>query len=251
MRAIRIQEFGGPEAMGLEELPTPKPGDGQALVRIEAAGVNFIDVYQRTGLYKDPLPVWPRARGRGRRRGGGRRRHDGPRRRPRRVDRHPGIVRDPQRGAGRPARHAARGRRRARGRVRDAPGHDGALPRPLDVPAEARATRAWSTRRRAASGSSSARWRSGRGRGSSGPSPPRRRRSSRARRARDDVILYTRQDFEAEVKRLTGGKRRPGRLRLRRQGHLREGLRLPGAARATWCSTAHRAGRSRRSTPRC
>jgi NADPH2:quinone reductase len=42
--------------MGLEELPTPKPGDGQALVRIEAAGVNFIDVYQRTGLYKNPLP---------------------------------------------------------------------------------------------------------------------------------------------------------------------------------------------------
>ena len=56
MRAIRIQQFGGPEAMGLEELPTPKPGDGQALVRIEAAGVNFIDVYQRAGLYKNPLP---------------------------------------------------------------------------------------------------------------------------------------------------------------------------------------------------
>jgi NADPH2:quinone reductase len=56
MRAIRVHEFGGPEAMRLEELPTPKPADGQALVRIEAAGVNFIDVYQRTGLYKNPLP---------------------------------------------------------------------------------------------------------------------------------------------------------------------------------------------------
>jgi len=56
MRAIRVHEFGGPEAMRLEELPIPKPGDGQALVRIEAAGVNFIDVYQRTGLYKNPLP---------------------------------------------------------------------------------------------------------------------------------------------------------------------------------------------------
>ena len=56
MHAIRIRQFGGPEAMGLEELPTPKPGDGQVLVRIEAAGVNFIDVYQRTGLYKNPLP---------------------------------------------------------------------------------------------------------------------------------------------------------------------------------------------------
>ncbi|HEY7141066.1 MAG TPA: quinone oxidoreductase [Methylomirabilota bacterium] len=56
MRAIRVHQFGGPEAMKLEELPTPKPGDGQALVRLEAAGVNFIDVYQRTGLYKNPLP---------------------------------------------------------------------------------------------------------------------------------------------------------------------------------------------------
>ena len=57
MRAIRVPQYGGPEAMKLEELPTPKPGAGQALVRIEAAGVNFIDVYQRTGLYKGELPV--------------------------------------------------------------------------------------------------------------------------------------------------------------------------------------------------
>jgi NADPH2:quinone reductase len=57
MHAIRVPQYGGPEAMRLEELPTPRPGDGQALVRLEAAGVNFIDVYQRTGLYKNPLPV--------------------------------------------------------------------------------------------------------------------------------------------------------------------------------------------------
>jgi NADPH2:quinone reductase len=56
MRAIRVHEFGGPEAMKLEELPTPKPGEGQALVRIEAAGLNYIDVYQRGGAYKNPLP---------------------------------------------------------------------------------------------------------------------------------------------------------------------------------------------------
>src|SRR5262245_38165608 len=56
MRAIRVHEYGGPEAMRLEELPMPKPVDGQALVRVEAAGVNFIDVYQRSGLYKNPLP---------------------------------------------------------------------------------------------------------------------------------------------------------------------------------------------------
>ncbi len=57
MRAIRVPQYGGPDAMKLEELPMPRPGSGQALVRIEAAGVNFIDVYQRSGLYKNPLPI--------------------------------------------------------------------------------------------------------------------------------------------------------------------------------------------------
>ena len=56
MQAVRVNEYGGPEAMHLEELPTPQPGDGQALVRTEAAGVNFIDIYQRSGVYKLPLP---------------------------------------------------------------------------------------------------------------------------------------------------------------------------------------------------
>ena len=57
MRAIRVHEYGGPEAMRLEEVPTPKAGEGQALVRLEAAGVNYIDVYQRSGLYKGQLPL--------------------------------------------------------------------------------------------------------------------------------------------------------------------------------------------------
>ncbi len=56
MRAVRVHEYGGPEAMRLEELATPKPGEGQALVRIEAAGLNYIDTYQRSGAYKNPLP---------------------------------------------------------------------------------------------------------------------------------------------------------------------------------------------------
>lgn len=49
MRAVRIHEFGAPEAMHLEELPIPVPGAGQALVRIKAASVNFIDVQRRRG----------------------------------------------------------------------------------------------------------------------------------------------------------------------------------------------------------
>src|SRR3954466_12734319 len=55
-RAIRIEKTGGPEVMKLVEVEVPKPGQGQALVRVEAAGVNFIDIYQRSGLYKLELP---------------------------------------------------------------------------------------------------------------------------------------------------------------------------------------------------
>ena len=57
MKAIRVEVPGGPEVMKLVELPTPAPGNGQALVRVEAAGVNFIDIYQRSGLYPLPLPI--------------------------------------------------------------------------------------------------------------------------------------------------------------------------------------------------
>jgi NADPH2:quinone reductase len=59
MRAIQIKKTGGPEVMELVELPTPKPGTGQVLVRIEAAGVNFIDTYLREGRYPAELPFTP------------------------------------------------------------------------------------------------------------------------------------------------------------------------------------------------
>src|SRR6266567_880794 len=57
MKAIRVHTPGGPEALRYEEIERPAPGSGQVLVKIEAAGVNFIDIYQRTGHYKVPLPV--------------------------------------------------------------------------------------------------------------------------------------------------------------------------------------------------
>src|SRR5882724_1732904 len=57
MKSIQVKQPGGPENMQLEETPLPKPGPKQAVVRIAAAGVNFIDVYFRTGLYKADLPI--------------------------------------------------------------------------------------------------------------------------------------------------------------------------------------------------
>ena len=59
MKAIRMHEFGGPDVYRYEDVPEPAPGAGQALVAIEAVGVNFIEVYQRTGLYPGPLPATP------------------------------------------------------------------------------------------------------------------------------------------------------------------------------------------------
>jgi NADPH:quinone reductase len=56
-KAIRIHEVGGPEKMIFEDVPTPKPGAGQVTVRHKAIGLNFIDVYFRTGLY--PAPSMP------------------------------------------------------------------------------------------------------------------------------------------------------------------------------------------------
>lgn len=57
MKAIRVHTFGGPEVLSLDEIPVPQPGPGEVLVRIEASGVNFIDIYFRTGLYKAEPPV--------------------------------------------------------------------------------------------------------------------------------------------------------------------------------------------------
>jgi NADPH2:quinone reductase len=57
MKAIQIHETGGPEVLRLDELPIPQPGAGQVLIRVEAIGVNFIELYFRKGVYKAALPL--------------------------------------------------------------------------------------------------------------------------------------------------------------------------------------------------
>lgn len=66
MQAIRVHNTGGPEVLRYEQVSQPVPGPGEVLVRIHAAGLNFIEVYQRTGLYKVGLPFTPGTEGAGR-----------------------------------------------------------------------------------------------------------------------------------------------------------------------------------------
>ena len=66
MRAIRIHQTGGPEVMRLEEVELPPPGPGEARVRHHAIGVNYLDIYYRTGFYPPPpLPFTPGNEGAG------------------------------------------------------------------------------------------------------------------------------------------------------------------------------------------
>jgi NADPH2:quinone reductase len=59
VKAIRVHAPDGPDALRLDDLPRPEPGAAQVLIAVEAAGVNYIDVYQRTGQYKTALPFVP------------------------------------------------------------------------------------------------------------------------------------------------------------------------------------------------
>jgi NADPH2:quinone reductase len=65
MKAIRIHAHGGPEVLQLDEVSVPGIASDEVLIRVRAAGVNFLDVYQRTGLYKVVLPFIPGMEGAG------------------------------------------------------------------------------------------------------------------------------------------------------------------------------------------
>lgn len=63
MRAVVVNECGGPEIFRFEDVPDPVPGPDQTLVRLTVSGINFIDVYHRSGLYQMPLPFRPGVEG--------------------------------------------------------------------------------------------------------------------------------------------------------------------------------------------
>jgi NADPH:quinone reductase len=65
MKAIRVSHTGGPEVLQLEDVPDPIPGPGEAVVRLEAIGVNFVEIYHRRGLYSSQLPFTPGTEGAG------------------------------------------------------------------------------------------------------------------------------------------------------------------------------------------
>src|SRR3954463_6174619 len=65
MRAVRVEQYGGPEAMVVRDVEAPQPAAGEAVVDVAAAGVNFIDVYHRTGHYPNDLPFTPGVEGAG------------------------------------------------------------------------------------------------------------------------------------------------------------------------------------------
>ena len=62
VRAVQIRQHGGPEVLELVDLPVGEPGPGEIRIRHHAIGLNFIDVYFRTGLYAGALPMVPKSR---------------------------------------------------------------------------------------------------------------------------------------------------------------------------------------------
>ncbi len=134
MKAIRVDRFGGPEVLRPVEISDPQPGPGQLLVRVEAAGVNYIDVYQRTGLYPNPLPYTPGLEGAGVVEGVGSGRRGLSRRRARHLGQRARGVRRARARARRERRGDPGRPGRAGGSGAHAPGHDGSVPLHQHVP---------------------------------------------------------------------------------------------------------------------
>ncbi len=136
MKAIRLHQHGGVDAMRLEELPLPEPGPGQVLVEVKAAGVNLFDTQLRSGLYKRDLPLTLGLEGAGVVQALRRRRHRPGSRRPRRLDFRPRL-RHAHARIGQSCRAVARCRRLCRGRRDPFPRPHRALSRDIHLRARA------------------------------------------------------------------------------------------------------------------
>ena len=250
MRAIQITESGGPEVLTPTELPDPTPGPGELLVEVAAAGVNYIDTYQRQGIYPMSLPYVPGLEGTGRVRALGEGVDRVRRRRPGGLGRAAGQLRRAGRGA-RPSEPVP---------VPDGVSDEAAVGALLQgmtahflvtrrAPGAAPARTCWCTRRPAGSGCCSPSWPPSSGARVIGTvSTAEKEQLARAAGAAE-VIRYTEvDDLAAEVRALTGGAGVAavydgvGRDHVRRQ----PGLRC--AAAACWRCSARPAVRCRRST---
>ena len=230
VHAIRIHQTGGPEVLKWESVEVPAPGPGQVRLKQHAVGVNYIDIYQRSGLYKLPLPFIAGSEGAGEVvavgpgvtdfKVGDRGAYAG-------AD---GRLRRGARDAGRPPRQAPRQHRLQDRRRHDAAGHDGALSAARDLQGRQGHHDAAARRRR--------RHRPHRLPVGAAPGRHHHRHGQLGRQgqARQGGRLHPRHQLQDRGLREAhqGAHRRPGRrcrLRRRRQGHLPRLARLPQAAR--------------------
>ena len=130
MHAIQVARPGDPEVLEWREIDTPEPAEGEILVAMAAAGLNYIETYHRKGIYARELPFVPGGEGAGTCRRSGTRRHRLRHRRPRRVGGISGHVCRVFGGPGHRGHPGSRPRRHRSGGRSDAPGND----RPLLVP---------------------------------------------------------------------------------------------------------------------
>ncbi len=230
MKAVRIHTPGGPEALKYEDVPEPTPGAGQAAVKLGACGVNYIDVYFRTGQYKAQLPLTIGLEGAGT------------------VTAVGAGVTDVKVGdrvawTGVPGSYAQVAVVPADRLVKLPDGltfKDGAAAMLQGMTAHYLAVSTYPLKKgdvclvhAAAGGVGLLLCQMAKMRGATviGTVSTEEKAALAKEAGADHVILYTKTDFEAEVKRLTGGARRARDLRRRGGQHLRQGIQLPSAAR--------------------
>src|SRR5256885_2256727 len=226
MKAIRVHSPGGPEALRYEDMPQPSPAAGQVLVKVEVAGVNYIDVYQRTGLYKVATPFTLGQEAAGVVRAVG-----------------PGVT-DPKPGdrvaytsiLGAYAEYAVVPADRVVVLPDGVTTRQAAAAMLQGMTAQYLASTTYALKAgdtclvHAAAGGVGlllCQVASRRGARVIGTGAPREKAALAREAGARDVILYTEQDFEVEAKRLTGGLRPPGRLHLGGKNQLAEGHAQP------------------------